>query len=161
MASGLFYILKEFTCQCKRHRFDPGSETVPWRKEWLSTLVKIHGQRSLEGYSPPSCKESDMTEHASTCAFFKKYCLCVLYVYWCLLEFEGEKFLKYLKMINPLRVSIAFLKENCIFQNKGQLWRVALFYTFENLWCRHNREHLNSIAASHSICCHLLFWLKH
>ena len=27
---------------------------------------KFHGQRRLEGYSPWSCKESDVTEHAST-----------------------------------------------------------------------------------------------
>ena len=27
---------------------------------------KWHGQRSLEGYSPWGCKESDMTEHMST-----------------------------------------------------------------------------------------------
>ena len=26
---------------------------------------KFHGQRSLQGYSPWSCKESDMTEHVS------------------------------------------------------------------------------------------------
>ena len=37
----------------------------PWRKEWLPTLVfllgEIHGQRSLEGYSPWGHKELDMT----------------------------------------------------------------------------------------------------
>ena len=27
---------------------------------------KSHGQRSLAGYSPWDCKESDMTEHAPT-----------------------------------------------------------------------------------------------
>ena len=31
-----------------------------------SCLEKSHGQRSLAGYSPWSCKESDMTEHART-----------------------------------------------------------------------------------------------
>ena len=49
LASGLLYILKEFTCQCKRHGFDPGSETVPWRKEWLSTLVFVHGKSMDRG----------------------------------------------------------------------------------------------------------------
>ena len=38
----------------------------PWRREWLPTLVFLpgesYGQRSLEVYSPWSCKESDMTE---------------------------------------------------------------------------------------------------
>ena len=37
-----------------------------WRREWLPTLVFLpgesYGQRSLEVYSPWSCKESDMTE---------------------------------------------------------------------------------------------------
>ena len=29
-------------------------------------LGKFHGQRSLEGYSPSGCHESDMTEHTHT-----------------------------------------------------------------------------------------------
>ena len=36
------------------------------RRQWQPTLVllhgKFHGQRSLVGYSPRGCKESDMTE---------------------------------------------------------------------------------------------------
>ena len=39
---------------------------IPWRRNSQSTLVllpeKSHGQRSLVGYSPWGCKESDMTE---------------------------------------------------------------------------------------------------
>ena len=31
-----------------------------------SCLGKFHGQRSLAGYSPWHCKESDMNEHAHT-----------------------------------------------------------------------------------------------
>ena len=38
----------------------------PWRREWLPTPVflpeNLHGQRSLEGYSPLGSKELDMTE---------------------------------------------------------------------------------------------------
>ena len=45
----------------------PGSEKIPWRRKWQPTPVilpgKSHGQRNLVGYSPQSCKESDMTEH--------------------------------------------------------------------------------------------------
>ena len=41
-----------------------------WRRKWQPTPVflpgKCHGQRSLVSYSPPSCKESDTTEHACT-----------------------------------------------------------------------------------------------
>ena len=40
---------------------DPGS--IPWRREWQPSPVffpgEVHGQRSLVGYSPWVCKESD------------------------------------------------------------------------------------------------------
>ena len=58
--------------QCRRPVFDPWK--IPWRR-WgrypgegngyslqYSCLQKFHGQRSLVGYSPQSCKDSDMTE---------------------------------------------------------------------------------------------------
>ena len=52
--------------QWRRHVFDPWVRKIPWRMEWLPISLflpgKFHGQRSLEGYSPWSCKESDMTE---------------------------------------------------------------------------------------------------
>ena len=39
---------------------------MPWRRKWQPTPVplpgKSHGQRSLAGYSPCGCKESDTTE---------------------------------------------------------------------------------------------------
>ena len=41
-------------------------ETQVWSLEWQLTPVflpgEFHGQRSLAGYSPCGCKESDMTE---------------------------------------------------------------------------------------------------
>ena len=47
-----------------RHRSDPWVGKIPWR--WQSTPVFLpgqsHGQRSLVGYSPQGCTESDMTE---------------------------------------------------------------------------------------------------
>ena len=53
--------------QCRRCQFDPWVGKIPWRRKWLLIPVflpgKFHGQRSLEGYSPWGCKESDMTEH--------------------------------------------------------------------------------------------------
>ena len=55
---------KESTCQCRRHR---RQGKIPWRRAWKHTPVvlpgKFHGQRSLAGYSPRDCKESDATEH--------------------------------------------------------------------------------------------------
>ena len=57
------------TCQCRRyerHRFDPWLRQMPWRMAWQPTPVFLsgesHGQRSLAGYSPRGCTESDMTE---------------------------------------------------------------------------------------------------
>ena len=46
--------------------FNPWVGKSPWRREWLPTLAflpgEFHGQRSLVGYSPWGCKESDKTE---------------------------------------------------------------------------------------------------
>ena len=65
--------VKESTCQCSRHercRFSPWVGKVHWSRKWQPTLVflpgKFHGQKSLEGYSPWSCKVSDMTERLGT-----------------------------------------------------------------------------------------------
>ena len=60
---------KELTCQCrrlKRLRFNLWVGKIPWRRKWLPTPVFLpgesYGQRSLAGYSPWGCKESDTTE---------------------------------------------------------------------------------------------------
>ena len=62
--------------QCRRPGFDLWVRKAPWRKECLPIPVflpgEFHGQRSLVGYSPWGCKESDMTEqlmhhHHHTC----------------------------------------------------------------------------------------------
>ena len=46
--------------------FDPWVRKIPWRRRWQPTPVflpgKSHGQRSLVGYSPWGCKESNTTE---------------------------------------------------------------------------------------------------
>ena len=59
--------------KCRRHGFDPWVGKIPLRRVWQPTLVflpgKSHGQRSLAGYSPWGCKESDVSEvneHAGT-----------------------------------------------------------------------------------------------
>ena len=63
--------------QYRRPTFDPWVRKIPWRREWQPIPVflpgKSHGQRSLSGYSPWACKESDMAEpsmctHTHTCA---------------------------------------------------------------------------------------------
>ena len=60
---------KAAACQCrrpKRCRFSPWVRKIPWRRAWQPTLVFLpgesHGQRSLAGYCPQSCTESDITE---------------------------------------------------------------------------------------------------
>ena len=43
---------------------------IVWSRKWQPNRVllpgKLHGQRSLAGYNPWGCKQSDMTEHSST-----------------------------------------------------------------------------------------------
>ena len=55
-----------FCLQCGRPGFSPWVGKIPWRRKWQPTPVllpgKSHGQRSLVGYSPWGCRESDMTE---------------------------------------------------------------------------------------------------
>ena len=45
---------------------DPWVGKIPWRREWLPTLLflngEFHGQWGLAGYSSWGHKESDMTE---------------------------------------------------------------------------------------------------
>ena len=45
------------------------SRKTPWRREWLPTPVfwpgEFHGERSLAGYGPRGCRESDTTERLS------------------------------------------------------------------------------------------------
>ena len=57
---------KRIHLRCRRPGFDPWVRKIPWRREWLPTPVFLpgesHGQRSVEGYSPPGHKKSDTTE---------------------------------------------------------------------------------------------------
>ena len=57
---------KEPTCNAGDQGSIPGSRRIPWRRKWQPIPVffpgESHGQRSLVGYSPHICKESDMTE---------------------------------------------------------------------------------------------------
>ena len=63
------------TCmRCRRPRFNPWVEKIPWRGECLPTpgflSGEVHGQRSLTGYSPGGLKESDMTEQLTHVHFY-------------------------------------------------------------------------------------------
>ena len=54
-------------------QFDPWVGKIPWRRRWQPTPVLLpgesHRQRRLTGYSPGSCKESDMTEQLTLSLF--------------------------------------------------------------------------------------------
>jgi len=51
---------KESACQCRRHRFAPWVEKIPWRRKWQPTPAflpgKSHGPRRLVSYSPLGCR---------------------------------------------------------------------------------------------------------
>ena len=60
---------KVSVCQCRRHKrcgFDPWNGKIPQSRKWQPTPLFLPGeslgQRSLVGYSPWGCKESDRTK---------------------------------------------------------------------------------------------------
>ena len=59
--------------QCGRPGFDPWVRKIFWRREWLLTPVflprELHAQRSLAGYSPWGCKQSDTTDQQTLSLF--------------------------------------------------------------------------------------------
>ena len=66
---------QEYACQCKRylrHGFNPWVRKISWSRQWQPTPVflpgKFHGQRSLTGFGPWSCRVGPdwATEHTLT-----------------------------------------------------------------------------------------------
>ena len=57
---------KDYACKAGDLGSIPWVGKIPWRSVWQPTPEFLpresHGQRSLAGYSPWVCKESDMTE---------------------------------------------------------------------------------------------------
>ena len=66
---------KSICLQCRRPRFNPWVEKIPWRRKWQPTPVllpgKFHGLRSLVGYSPWGGKSQTWL---SDFTFFQHYC---------------------------------------------------------------------------------------
>ena len=63
------FLFKNQARRRRRHGLDPWVRNIPifpqrrkWQPTSVSLPVKSQGQRSLVGYSPRGCKESDMTE---------------------------------------------------------------------------------------------------
>ena len=62
---------KESACSAEAGpRFNRWVRKIPWRREWQPTPVSLpgefHGQRSLVGYSPQGCRESDRIDRPNT-----------------------------------------------------------------------------------------------
>ena len=79
---------KESACNCKRPGFNSWVGKIPWEREWYPTPVSLlgefQGQRSLVGYSPWGCKESDTTEQLTLHFFTISIKLSLLkYNTWC------------------------------------------------------------------------------
>ena len=63
---------KEPACRRrKRCGFDPWVRRIPWRRKRQPIPIILpgesHGQKSLAGYSPQGCKESDTTKQLHSC----------------------------------------------------------------------------------------------
>ena len=65
-ASQMALVVKNPPTNADVRGFNPWVGEIPWRRKWELTLVFLpgesHGQRSLVGYGPYGCKESDRTE---------------------------------------------------------------------------------------------------
>ena len=84
---------------CRKPSFDPWVRKIPWRRKWQPTPVFLPGeslgQRSVEGYGPWDCKESDTTEQiilgirVSACSIF--FIAPQLRQGWPVVDLEGER----------------------------------------------------------------------
>ena len=107
---------KESACQWRRRRrcgFSPWVRKIPWRRTWPPTPVflpgKSHGQRSLAGYSPGGCKESDTTEQAHIHNLFGHFFSKFFWVYiYLTVKFLGYKVIPHLHF---WRIEISFFHQ--------------------------------------------------
>ena len=64
---------QRISLQCQRPEFNPWVRKIPWSRARQHTPVFLpgesHGQRSLVGYGPWGCKESDMTKQPAHTQF--------------------------------------------------------------------------------------------
>ena len=81
--------VKEFAYNAGDMGLTLGPGRFPWRRKWQPTPVflpgEFHGQRSLTGYSPGNCKESDTTEQltlhfTSSLQHHYRFCVFVLLI---------------------------------------------------------------------------------
>ena len=67
---------KESACNVRDPEVGSSGWEVPWSRKWQPTQVllpgKLHGQRSLVGYSPLGCKEPDANEQLTLTQMVEK-----------------------------------------------------------------------------------------
>ena len=85
--------------QCGRLRFSLWFGKIPWRREWQPTTAflpgEFHEQESLEGYSPWSRKELDMTEWLTPSHLLSFWLKNILYMAWIPLNLSRFIFLAF------------------------------------------------------------------
>ena len=67
-------VIKEPTCQCRRHGFNPWVRKIPWKRKWPSIpvflLEKSHGQGNMQAIVHRAVKSqtqlSDSLSHTHT-----------------------------------------------------------------------------------------------
>ena len=86
---------KELSYQCWGWGFIPWVRKIPCRRAWQSTPVFLpgesHGQRSLVGYNPKSCRKLDTTEvtlHAHSICITIHVDISSIYIYMCVCVYK-------------------------------------------------------------------------
>ena len=61
---------KEYTCQCRKHRFDPWAGNSPSRREWQLSPVFLPGKSMDRGsMGSQRIRHDSVTEHAHACMY--------------------------------------------------------------------------------------------
>ena len=129
-----FYFMLEYSRYYERCGFHPWVKKTPWRRKQQPTPIflpgKFHGQRSLVGYSPWGCKESDTTEQLST--QFQVYSKVIqLYIYMYLLFFKFFSHLGYYKILSSLCQTVGpcwlYILNTAVCTGQSQTPNLSLF----------------------------------
>ena len=158
---------KEPTCQCRRHeRCEfPRVGRIPWRRALQLTPVFLpgesHGQRSLAGYSPWGCKESDTTEVTKHSCMHARHSQD----YWGLAGIRAFLILVYFPSI---WISIIYLGNPSPFQTElgfpHRCWKCRMVSFWVNSqwvsrWIRFSSQicHYSEGCSGHGLDSHILF----
>ena len=84
----------------RRHGFNPWARKIFWRKAWQPTPVFLpaepHGQKSLAGYSPWGCKESDRVRQTNTFTiFYYFFTSSMFYIVFIIIYFSDSIIIHY------------------------------------------------------------------